>query len=75
MATISITIPDAQLQRVLDGLVPPGSDLGGLTQPQAAKAKIITFIKSEVRASELEAIRIAASRATSTIDDDPPVLS
>ena len=69
MATISITIPDAQLQRVLDGLMPPGDDFGGLTQAQAAKAKVITFIKDQVRIEELRLLKIAARVAEATLDE------
>jgi hypothetical protein len=68
MATISITIPDAQLQRVLDGLMPPGDDFHGLTQAQAAKAKIVAFIKDQVRTEELRVLRIQAVNAAAALD-------
>jgi hypothetical protein len=73
MATITINIPDAQLQRVLDGLMPPGDDFGGLTQAQAAKAKIIGFIKDQVRTEELRVLKIAAAVAEAALA--PPDLS
>ena len=50
MATISITIPDAQLQRVLDGMVPV--PVGGETQGETAKNKIIKFVKDTVLTQE-----------------------
>lgn len=51
MATISITIPDAQLQRVIDAVCgtynyDPNS---GLTQAQFAKQQLSLWLKSTVR--------------------------
>jgi len=50
MATITLTIPDAAMQRILDGLVP--GDPAPLTQVQAAKARIIELVKAEVQKTE-----------------------
>jgi len=50
MAQITLNIPDAAMQRVLDGLVP--DDPAPLTQAQAAKARIVELIKAQVQLTE-----------------------
>ena len=56
MAVINLNIPDAAMQRILDGLVP--NDPAPLTQGQAAKAKIIELIKAEVKKTEDQNVAI-----------------
>ena len=64
MATISITIPDAIMQRVLDGMVPVPPQ--GLTQAQAAKAMLISYMKTTVRNTEADAARAVAQADVDT---------
>lgn len=66
MANITITIPDAIAQRVLDGMVPvvpldaQGNPVG--TKAQLAKAMLIDYIKTTVRNAESEAAKTAAAQ-------------
>ena len=49
MATITITIPDAQLQRVINGLC---ASVGTAATPANAKQVVLTYIKATVLAVE-----------------------
>lgn len=79
MATITINIPDAVLQRVLDGYAhthgyQPTLENGTTeTKAQFARRKIIEHIKSSVRKAEVEqaynnAVTEAAQKAESEIN-------
>jgi hypothetical protein len=67
MATITLTIPDAVMPRVLDGLV-PFEPPAGMTQAQAAKALIIDFIKQAVRDTEKRAAIAAAQQIQADVE-------
>jgi hypothetical protein len=59
VASITITIPDAVVQRVLDGMVPVAIE--GETQAQSAKRLIIDYMKTTVRNTEADVARAAAA--------------
>jgi hypothetical protein len=62
MASISITIPDAVLSRVLDAFAARygWESAGGQTKAQFAKSRVIEFIRDVVRAHEATAVAEAA---------------
>lgn len=74
MATISINVPDQELDRVVSALCEYGlySEVAeeGETPPQFAKGVVTTFIKSVVRTVER---RAAEAEALSSIVDSPDV--
>lgn len=68
MATISITVPDAQVQRVVDALCATGhwtSDLG-ITKNAFAKAEAERLIKERV-------LRYEATQAQMSVPEPPPL--
>ena len=79
MATITITIPAATTQRVLDGFCKrygysatmEGGAPNPETQAQFAKRKLIEHIKKAIRDQEIEdAINVAAGMAGTSVDTD-----
>jgi hypothetical protein len=70
MATITITIPDAIVNRVLDGMVPviplnaQGQPVG--TKAQVAKTMLIDYMKTTVRNTEADAARAVAQADVDT---------
>jgi hypothetical protein len=64
MATISITIPDPQLQRVINGLC---AAAGVTATPAAAKQAVLDHIKATVLNSEAQAA-VLALQATAPVD-------
>jgi hypothetical protein len=63
MASITLTIADAVLPRVLNGMVPVPPP--GKTQAEAAKDMLIRYIKQTVRDRE---IAVGTAAALATID-------
>ncbi len=75
MATLSISIPDAQAVRVVNKFalrMGYQSEVDGVNNPetknQFLKRKIIEFVQQAVRAQELEEAEIAARAALTSID-------
>lgn len=76
MATISLTIPDASLTRIIDGICAVynyNQFIEGMQSPptkaQFAKAQIIAFVKATVKNSEVAAAN-AATELTKTGEID-----
>ena len=65
MATIVLTIADADLQRVLDGLAP---GVAPAEQDAAAKAEIIAFIKETVHRREISVAKMTADETTAVVN-------
>jgi len=79
MATVTITIPTAITQRVMDGFCKKygysptleGDEPNPETKAQFVKRRIIEHIKKAVRDSEIEdAVNIAAGSAGTSADTD-----
>lgn len=79
MASITLTIPNAVTQRVLDGFCKNQGYAATLengtpnpeTQQQFMKRKIVEYVKTAVKASELETARnAAATTANDSVDKD-----
>lgn len=72
MATITITIPDAVLSRVLEGMCAAGGWTAESAVPKSAFAKnmIIDYIKATVRRTE---DRAASQAAVAAVSDVPGV--
>lgn len=66
MAQINLTIPDAQLQRIIDGVCGryKYDASSGFTKPQFVKQKIGDMIKNAVLAYEVEVVRTTAEEQT-----------
>lgn len=70
MAVISITIPDAQLTRVVDALCAQGdfdNKGGALTKNQFAKKYIIDHVTAIVLSREQTAAQVAAAAAAASV--------
>lgn len=75
MATISITIPDASLQRVVDGMcawhgysatLPDGTP-NSQTKGQFVKARIAAFVKESVKNAETAAATVGVGSSVDGI--------
>ena len=79
MTTVTITIPTATTQRVLDGFCQKygyastleGGEPNPETKAQFVKRKIIEIVKKAVRDAEIEnAVNVAAGTAGTSVDTD-----
>jgi hypothetical protein len=77
MATITLTIPDAQVQRVIDALATSGNYAayvaggGALTQAQFARQQIVLWLKTVVKDTERwQAAKTASEQADAAASPD-----